>query len=213
MAKPSRSLQQQPHDRPGSAVRAEVYAVVRHVKDNDFRVEFPNIDPSKLQRAERVLSVDCGLATIRHGMPEVHLGQLDPFDGTKLVRVVSVRYDVDRFKERLPALVKMKSDIIESIGKIQYKPGYFSNLMKVALPPQGSATALLDVELDYIARLGAKAYIIFFGSGMGELIGSIVHAKNSTTSGFRITPELEVTMSLMAILDLADSWKEVAEKL
>jgi hypothetical protein len=145
----------------------------------------------------------------RHGSPEIHLAQLDPFDDSRIVRILIIRYDPHRFAERIRGNESFRSDL-ESMLTTRHargEIGYFSGLLKSAHPTQGTTSALIDAEVETMAYVGDRAGIVFFVASPSDMHYVI----KGTQPQLDVVPELEATMPTRVLADLLLSWKEAAE--
>lgn len=167
----------------------------------------------RLGRADRSLSVDCGMAKLCRGSPELWLVQLDPLDEKKLARAVIVRYERERFIQQAEKNERFRVDIEAILEKASHRgePGELSKLATKAetANASGAIAAIIDTEIELITRLGEKGRIVFLGVAAADLHWIVTQ----TESQLPFRAELEVALSLRSLADLLLSWRTLAQEL
>ena len=166
--------------------------------------------------AARSFPADCGVARVRHGSPELHFAQLDPYDDKRLVRTLVVRWERGRFIERaksnepfrLTLETRLTSDTPDPIEhRAPRQQGVLTELFNQARFAGEPVTAMIDAEFDMSSYSGGRAGMVFLRASTNQLASALV----AQSKELYFEPALEVTLTTALLADLLLSWKNVAE--
>lgn len=158
-------------------------------------------------RPERSFSADCGVVRRRHESPEFHFAQLDPADPSRAVRRLVVRMEEESFEAQRKDQTNVTFiDNMEERRRTRYKePGKFSTLAEEARPASESPVVLVDAVWVLLATVGQRGSMIFLSASTGE----VAAVARGRVAQARLVPELEVTMSASALIDICRSWQNL----
>jgi hypothetical protein len=153
---------------------------------------------------------------LRFDSPEVHFGQLDPYNENRLVRSLTIRFERGRFVERATANEPFRSALEQALTSTPSPPhehraprraGYLSDLMARARFDGEPVTALVDAEFDLLSHSGGRAGMVILVTSQNQLASAIA----ARADELHFEPALEVTMTAALLADLLLSWKNLAE--
>lgn len=183
--------------------------VVRTVtREGSTTFTLDKIDVSSIPRADRVLAVDCGKASVRFGCGEICFGQLDPFQPNILARAVVVRFDIDRFVERVranePFRALLELEERDASDPVSSAIARFEQAQK-----HNTAAVVVDADLEVMTRLGKRGVAMFITFGAANLHSAVA----GSIAEFAARPEVEVSMAVGTMSDILNSWKAAVDEL
>jgi hypothetical protein len=169
------------------------------------------IEQLQTARADKTFPADCAAARMRLDSPELHFAQLDPSNERRIVRLVVGRFERSRFVERAKQNEPFRLELETGLSKLSPErvSGRYSALLDAASFEHESVSALVDVEADLVCWTGGRAAVVLLVASQVEMNAAI----RGVTSEIDFVPELEVTMTTLAVADLLLSWKNLAESL
>lgn len=182
---------------------SNIFVKLQRLNERELQYSLSPEDVRKI-RAERSIAVDCARTMLRNGTPEIQLGQLDPLDNGRLIRLIVIRYYPERFAERAKANENFYKALLADTG-LTRRPGEFLQIFEQAKSPAPTSIAIMDTELELFARLGDRGYALFLAAGSAE-----VHSvATGHGNGLNLKAELEATMPLPVLMDLLESWQKL----
>jgi hypothetical protein len=157
------------------------------------------------------LPVDCGVVKVRHGVPELHLAQLDPFDDKKVLILVVARYMRDLFLSRADVNKDFMQQLDEKIFSMapRGEPGHFTRLLAEASPTDATRVMFLDVFLETMLWVSDRVGVTLYTVAHDDMSRVMSGASSSAT----ISVYAQFVMSVRACADLLLSWERVDAEL
>lgn len=157
---------------------------------------------------DRTFAADCGFARLRLNTPELHFGQLDPYQERSLLRAVIVRFDRRRFVERVKASESFRNNL-EALLSPSRTAGELSALFESARFPAKPAVVTIDAEFEVSSYSGGRASMVFLTASQAVIAAAL----KAQAREVHFDPTLEVTMTSALLADVLLSWKNLAETL
>jgi hypothetical protein len=191
---------------PTPASTSVDFKLTKHGED-DSKIDV-NFDLSGLPSPEHTLSVDCGIARLRHDVPHLLFAQLNPLNDGEIIRLLVVRYAPEWFLLRSPENKRFLSTIeahLETLARRQ-EPGRFSKMFQNAKPAQDCAYTVVDAEIEVSAFTSGRGSMSFYAATTHNLSNVLL----GRSSKLDLLPLIRITMTLTALADLLQSWIELA---
>jgi hypothetical protein len=169
-----------------------------------------SLDWEALPRAQYRFAANCARVYVRDGYPELQLGQLHPLHASELTKVLAVRYEPGRFKDRAENTAPFRADLEEflKLRKARGEPGAYVAMMEAAASNDCDA-AIIDAEVEWFFRLGDYAYGVFVQSYSRDMFRVV----QGTSDQLPMHPAVEVSMPLRVLADLMMSWETAAREM
>lgn len=170
-----------------------------------------NIAWETLPRPPHRFSVDWARVVMQRGQPEIHLVQTDPFNDTQVRRVVVVRYERNRFKERARQNEVFRGLLEEFLVSREDRglPGELSGpeMFEKLDATAGHDSVKIDAEAEWLFRRDHWCHAVFV-----SMYGRDIHrVTEGHTDVLPIQPIIEAVMPCRVLADLMLAWKNLAE--
>lgn len=163
---------------------------------------------SRIGRAERAFPADGGYPVVSGTMPTLRLVQLDPFNSTKALRIVILRWERGSFRQQMEALAPFRKKLREHIEAEGDEDVWTPDAVRAASPDvsSGSTVAVLDVDSMVIVRGGSRTQAVFLSFSPGEYNAAAAGLRSSVS----LKAELDVSMPTLAMLNLLNEWTQAS---
>ena len=169
-----------------------------------------SFDARNMPSPERSFPADCASAVLAHGdSPEMQFMQLSRRSNS-VQRMVAVRYERGQFIQRVGELADFHKRLQDAAAASNHVPGRMRKIFAEAQgePPAGG-TLVLDADVDWMMWAGSTAAIVFLRVSSAD--------RHSLSAGHAnkvwLSADVEITLGRDALLDLLDSWRDVAREM
>lgn len=162
-----------------------------------------SFDTRKIKRPERSFPADCCEIVPWFGAFHVRFGLLDPFEPTRLLRVLAVRLSRSAMRDHVEQSKDFVASIFEFCGleNVPEPVGTFTNMFRHA-HKELAVTDVVDADFLKAASTGPKCSFIAVSVSAHD----VYLATSALADSLDVRPEVEVDMPLPLLRDLYVQW-------